>query len=152
MEKTFYVPVVVLAYKVCPANLEATIFATLIATSNIGFSSPPSLILISSLLKDLTCFANHWYREGEKASDDAFLIKDLPDFALPCTNTMCCTCICYVRGVNMCEQNAAFCTGLHRFLGPPFYNKLILAEFRKTCRQNVSYIAPFSSNQSLAVF
>lgn len=36
MEKTFYVPVVMLAYKVCPANLEATIFATLIATSNIG--------------------------------------------------------------------------------------------------------------------
>ena len=36
VERTFYVPLVVLAYKVCPAHLEATIFATLIATSNIG--------------------------------------------------------------------------------------------------------------------
>lgn len=36
VERTFYVPLVVLAYKVCPGHLEATIFATLIATSNIG--------------------------------------------------------------------------------------------------------------------
>ena len=36
VERTFYVPLVVLAYKVCPAHLEATIFATLMGTSNIG--------------------------------------------------------------------------------------------------------------------
>ncbi|CAK9079172.1 Probable folate-biopterin transporter 2 [Durusdinium trenchii] len=34
--KTFYVPLVVLAYKVCPSNLEGTIFSTLISLNNIG--------------------------------------------------------------------------------------------------------------------
>ena len=36
VDKTFMVPVVVLAYKLCPANLEATIFSTLMATTNMG--------------------------------------------------------------------------------------------------------------------
>ena len=34
--KTFHVPLAVLAYKVCPSNLEATIFSTLISLSSIG--------------------------------------------------------------------------------------------------------------------
>lgn len=37
VERTFYLPLIVLAYKVCPSHLEATIFSTLIATSNLGF-------------------------------------------------------------------------------------------------------------------
>ncbi|CAE7945637.1 unnamed protein product [Symbiodinium sp. KB8] len=36
VSKLFYVPLVVLAYKVCPENLEATLFATLMALNNIG--------------------------------------------------------------------------------------------------------------------
>eukprot|EP00438_Fugacium_kawagutii_P018853 Skav230893 [mRNA] locus=scaffold2765:176288:176929:- [translate_table: standard] len=36
VEKTFYVPLMVLAYKVCPAHLEATIYSILITTSSIG--------------------------------------------------------------------------------------------------------------------
>eukprot|EP00439_Symbiodinium_sp_Y106_P045603 s2511_g5.t2 len=36
VSKLFYVPLVVLAYKVCPLNLEATLFATLMALNNIG--------------------------------------------------------------------------------------------------------------------
>ena len=36
VSKAFYIPLIVLAYKVCPRNLEGTVFSTLVALNNIG--------------------------------------------------------------------------------------------------------------------
>ena len=124
-----------------PANLEATVFATLIATSNIGFSSPLSLILISWLLKDAQGISRIWHVllmliiDIGRAKELVMMLfrKDLPDFAPGCTETMsCCTCTCYIRGVKCMWAERRFLHRITPVSGPsaPFYNKLIIAGFR----------------------